>query len=212
MSERLETIEEAWQDRQRLSLELRSLLAEAEGRSMTIWEIEEHLKGRGVAVLVILMAAPFVLPLLPGASMPFGVAIFIMGARIALRREPWLPDWVRQRRLGEQALHKVISGGIRVAERMEKVVRPRMRFLQETRMVQLIGISLAAGGMFLALPLPIPFSNTLPAFSIVFLAVGMMERDGLFVLVGHGLAIAAWLILGILLALGGLGAERLIGG
>lgn len=212
MSAPIETIEEAWSDPRRLSAELRSLLRDANGRSMTIWEIEEHLKGRGVAVLVVLMAAPFVLPLLPGTSSPFGLAILILGSRIALRREPWLPNFVRKRRLSAKLLRRVISGGIKVAERMERVVRPRMHFLQQTRMVQMIGVSLAAGGLFLALPLPIPFSNTLPAFSIVLLAVGMMERDGLLVLIGHGLALLAWVILAVLLFLGGLGAERVMSG
>lgn len=204
-----ETIEEAWSDRRRLSAELRELLAEADGRGMTIWEIETHLKGRGVAVLVVLMAAPFVLPLLPGASTPFGVAIFFLGLRIALRREPWLPRFIRQRHLKPAVLKMVISGGIKMAERMERVVQPRMEFLQQTRMIQLIGVSLAAGGLFLALPLPVPFSNTLPAFSIVLLAAGMMERDGLLVVIGHILGALAWVLLIVLLALGGLGMEKL---
>ncbi len=204
-----ETIEEAWTDRRRLSAELRTLLADADGRGMTIWEIEEHLKGRGVAVLVVLMAAPFVLPLLPGASTPFGLAILFLGMRIALRREPWLPEFIRRRHLSPAVLQRVISGGIKVAERMERIVRPRMKFLQQVRMIQLIGVSLAAGGLFLALPLPVPFSNTLPAFSIVLLAAGMMERDGLLVVIGHILGVLAWVLLIVLLALGGLGAEKL---
>ncbi len=203
-----ETIEEAWSDRRRLSEELRALLADSDGRGMTVWEIEKQLKGRGVAVLVVLMAAPFVLPLLPGASTPFGMAILFLGVRIALRREPWLPRFIRQRHLSPSVLKRVINGGIKVAERMERVVKPRMKFLQQTRMIQLIGVSLAAGGLFLALPLPVPFSNTLPAFSIVLLAAGMMERDGLLVVIGHGLGALAWGVLIGLIALGGLGAEK----
>jgi hypothetical protein len=36
----------------------------------------------------------------------------------------------------------------------------------------------------LLLPLPIPFSNTLPALTVVLLAAAMLERDGYFVVAG----------------------------
>jgi hypothetical protein len=36
----------------------------------------------------------------------------------------------------------------------------------------------------LCLPLPIPGTNCLPALSIIFLSAGIIEKDGLFVLLG----------------------------
>ena len=36
----------------------------------------------------------------------------------------------------------------------------------------------------LLLPLPVPFSNALPAFTVVLLAAGMLEKDGYFVIAG----------------------------
>jgi hypothetical protein len=52
-------------------------------------------------------------------------------------------------------------------------------------------------GLALMLPLPIPFSNSIPAWAIVFLAIGMMEKDGLFVLLGHLTAIVTWIFIGL---------------
>jgi hypothetical protein len=37
----------------------------------------------------------------------------------------------------------------------------------------------------LVLPLPIPFSNNLPAWAILLIAAGLVERDGLFVALGY---------------------------
>jgi hypothetical protein len=34
-------------------------------------------------------------------------------------------------------------------------------------------------------PLPIPFSNSIPAWAVVLLTIGMMEKDGLCVLLGY---------------------------
>jgi hypothetical protein len=37
----------------------------------------------------------------------------------------------------------------------------------------------------LLLPLPIPFSNLLPAWAIFLVACGLLERDGLFIVLGY---------------------------
>ena len=39
-------------------------------------------------------------------------------------------------------------------------------------------------GLLLLLPIPLPFSNGLPALTVVLLAAAMLERDGYFVLAG----------------------------
>jgi hypothetical protein len=93
---------------------------------------------------------------------------------------------------------------------MERVVRPRMHFLQRwPGMMNLIGLGIFLGGFILLLPLPIPFSNTLPALSIVLLAAGMMERDGLLVLAGYVMALVGLVYLGTWYFLGKAGLEWL---
>jgi len=39
--------------------------------------------------------------------------------------------------------------------------------------------------LVLLLPLPIPFTNSFPAWAILLLAAGLLERDGLFILGGY---------------------------
>jgi hypothetical protein len=51
----------------------------------------------------------------------------------------------------------------------------------------------------LLLPLPIPLTNTFPAWAILLVACGLLERDGLFVLAGHvvfAAGIAYFILLG----------------
>jgi hypothetical protein len=57
----------------------------------------------------------------------------------------------------------------------------------------------------------VPVMNTLPTLSILFLAAGMMERDGLFVALGHGFGVAAWIYFGAWLWLGKAGVVWLHG-
>jgi hypothetical protein len=72
-------------------------------------------------------------------------------------------------------------------------------------MLRLIGLGIVIASLGLMLPLPIPFSNNIPAWAVVLLAIGMMEKDGLLVLLGHLTAIATWIFIGLasVFAIGG---------
>ena len=86
---------------------------------------------------------------------------------------------------------------------MERSARPRLLFFQDGQgMARWIGAAIASGGVFLFLPIMVPVMNTLPTLSILFLCAGMMERDGLFVALGHGFGVAAWIYFGAWLWLG----------
>lgn len=194
-----------------LSRDLELLKARAKGKSLTLAELKQALKGRGSAMLLILLALPFCFIAIPGLSTPFGIAISLIGACLALGREPWLPAFVLRRRLSTTHLTQLLTGAIKVARQLEKFVRPRLSFLHGgSGMLRLIGLSIVIAGLGLMLPLPIPFSNSIPALAVVLLAIGMMEKDGLCVLLGHLTAIAAWAVIGLTSAFAVGGFQRLL--
>jgi hypothetical protein len=45
----------------------------------------------------------------------------------------------------------------------------------------------------MSLPLPIPLTNLVPAYTILFLAIGLLKFDGLFILIGYGMTVATTL-------------------
>ena len=60
----------------RLSEDLRNILEHADGKGVTIGKVVEILRGRGLDVLVIVLALPFCTPIpLPGLSTPFGLVL-----------------------------------------------------------------------------------------------------------------------------------------
>jgi hypothetical protein len=190
-----------------LSADLTALLQSSCDHAMTVDELHGALKGRGIAMLLLLLALPFCFIPIPGLSTPFGFAIMVIGIRIAGRRTPWLPQFILRRTISAQQLQTVLTSALRLARLMEKVVRPRWHFLHHwPGSKTVIGLSIAAGGGLLLLPLPIPFSNTAPAWAIVFLTAGMMERDGFVVLLGHALTFVGWafVIYGTLLGFEGI--------
>jgi hypothetical protein len=181
-----------------LSTDLEILHARVKGKSLTFAELKQALKGRGPAMLLILLALPFCFFPIPGLSTPFGIAICLIGACLVIGCEPWLPRFIMRRRLSPTRLTQLLTGAVKMARQLEKFVRPRLAFLHTgPGMLQLIGLAIVIAGLGLMLPLPIPFSNHLPAWAVVLLAIGMMEKDGLCVLLGHLTAIFAWLFIAL---------------
>jgi hypothetical protein len=193
---------------------LRDLLRQADGRALTIGQLEQILQGRGFALFILLVSIPFLFPVsVPGLSIPFGVVVMLLGLRIATGQKPSLPGMILQREVKYATLEKMINFALKLCSKMEKIVKPRMHFMQRwPGMLKLIGIGIASGGLQLCLPLPplIPFSNFIPALSIVLLTAGLMERDGLAVLFGYVVNIAAWIYFVAMFAAAGKSVEWIV--
>lgn len=184
-----------------LSVELAELTARVSGGAVPLRAVIEALRGRAYELLMILLVLPFVVPVsVPGMSTPFGVAIAAIALQLAAGRLPWLPRRVLEARLPAGFFGKVLRAARGVVRFLERFLRARLPALTGSR--RMVGLHLAAvvvAALVLALPLPIPFTNTLPGWAILLLALGLMERDGLFILAGHAalaLSIAYFLVLG----------------
>ena len=70
--------------------------------------------------------------------------------------------------------------------------------------------ALILGAVLLMMPFGlIPFSNTFPAVAILFLAIGLLQRDGLCILLGHISNVLTILYFAVLIGGGGLAAWEL---
>ena len=171
----------------KLSAELANLRARAGERAVTLREVLYVLGSRAYLVLVVLLALPFVAPVsIPGLSTPFGLAIALIALRLSLGQRPLLSKKLQRKTLPAGFLTKLFGVAGKVLQFLEKFLRPRLTVLTDTRLLQ----QLHAGLMLLAaitllLPLPIPLTNTFPAWAILLLAAGLLERDGVFILAGY---------------------------
>jgi hypothetical protein len=149
-------------------------------------EIVEVTQGRGYTLLLMVLALPFCTPIpLPGLSIPFGLVVALIGFRLALRQRPWLPRRLLDTELPATFFPKFLGATRRLMRGLEWFLRPRWVFLVDTGLLHhLYGAMILCCGLALLLPVPLPFSNGLPAFTVVLLAAAMLERDGYFVLAG----------------------------
>jgi len=197
----------------RLSEELESLLEIAPGRPMKLGTIVDHLHFRGLPTLIVLLCVPFLFPLpLPGLSIPFGVAIALCGLRLGLGQNLWMPRFILDREISYDVLKKIVGFAASFYRRVEKLVRPRMHFLQRwPGMINLMGFMIMIGGILLSLPFPpiFPLTNTIPGLAVIFMALGIMERDGVCTLVGYAFALLGMCYVALIFFLGTAGVQQL---
>ena len=170
----------------RLSEELTFLIASFADRPVRLQDVIAVLHGRAWIMLLLVLSLPFCTPIpLPGLSTPFGFVIALIGFRLALRQKPWLPKMLLNRQLPAGFFPRLLSAARRVVKLLELFLRPRLTWLLDTNILHhLYGAMIMVAGILLLLPLPVPLTNTLPAFTIVFLAGAMLERDGGAVVAG----------------------------
>ena len=176
----------------KLSVELARLRDQAAERAVTLREVIYTLQGRAYLLLVLLLALPFITPIpLPGLSTPFGLAILLIAARLSLGQRPWLSMKLQRKELPAGFLRKLFAVAERVLRFLERFLRPRLTFVTDTPLLaQLHAVLMLLAALALLLPLPIPFTNSFPAWTILLLAAGLLERDGLFILGGYLVFIA----------------------
>lgn len=169
----------------RLSDQFRALALECEQEVLTVRELITALGVRGHGFLALLFSLPFVQPVpLPGLSVLFGGAVFIAGLGISFNFKLWLPSRLMRQSLPGHLLAKIFRASASLLQKIEKVLKPRMFNISDSVPVRVAaGFAIAFSGFVLALPLP-PGTNFPPAAVCVLLSLGILERDGLFLILG----------------------------
>jgi hypothetical protein len=176
----------------KLSEELADLRDRAGDRKITLREVIYTLGARAYMLLVLLLALPFITPIqIPGLSTPFGLAIALIALRLSFGQRPWLSKNLQRRELPAGFLGKLFAVASKVLRVLEKFLKPRLTFLTDTPLLrQLHAVLMLLAALALLLPLPIPFTNTFPAWSILLLAAGLLERDGGFIIAAYVVFVA----------------------
>jgi len=185
-----------------LSVTFERTAAEIRDHSVTVRGLMGLIGEQGLLIVCVLLSIPFLLPVaIPGTSTVFGLLIGLIGAGVTANRLPWLPARLLDHPLQARHVTPVLTQGAAWARRFERFLRPRWLLLTHGPTVNRVnGLMLIAAAVSLLAPLPmVPFSNSLPALGIALLALGMVERDGALVLLGHLASLAGAAYVGGLL-------------
>jgi len=179
------------------------LLAAVRGESerVTIAQILDALDARAFGLATLIFAIPSVIPMPPGVPTVVGIALLIVSIQMVTgRQELWLPKFLSKRAFSRAAL---VSGFEKIKpqlEFIERIARPRLLYLTGKVATVMIGIVILLMAIILILPLP-PGGNFPPALACAVLGMGLVERDGIIVLLGLVVTVAASIAAYFLVAL-----------
>jgi len=155
---------------------------------------------RAISALLFVFSVPNVLPTPPGVSTVLGAPLLFLSAQLLLGRKPWLPKIIVRRSVARADFEALLRRVVPWLERAEKLLRPRVSGLALPPMENLVGLACLLLAVILVLP--IPLGNIPPALAISLMALGILERDGLWVLAGLATALASVLVVwGVVLAI-----------
>jgi hypothetical protein len=152
----------------------------------TLGSLFELFGEKGFAILFVLLLGVPALPLpTGGATHVFEIVSMLLALElIAGRKEIWLPRrWCELEIAGDRQ-QRFIAALMKMIRRLEHVSKPRLRFLFNRRLSNIVfGLLVLGGSMSAFLAPPFTGLDTLPALGVVLLSLGIVLEDFLVVVV-----------------------------
>jgi hypothetical protein len=159
----------------------------------TLGSLIDLFEAKSFAIVFVLLLGVPALPLpTGGATHVFEIIAVLLAAQlIAGRTQIWLPRRWRALELAGDRQQGFIAGLMKLIRRLERFSRPRMRFLFDHRLSNIVfGLLVIAGcaGAFFAPPFT--GLDTLPALGVVLLSLGVLLEDIAVVVLGVVVGVA----------------------
>lgn len=166
-----------------LSKVLSDLAAEERG-TVSVRRIRNALADRSFATFLVFTAGINLLPFPPGSTVVLGVPIVLVAFQMVMGYPTvWLPRFFLKRSLSQKGFNKMTTFLIPFLRRMENWVRPRFWPFPSAKSAEKI-VGFIALIYAIAVVLPIPFGNWLPALAVFICGIALSERDGFWLTVG----------------------------
>ncbi len=179
---------------------LHSLAQDTHRERVSVGDLLAAMEGRALGALLFLFAFPNVLPTPPGTSTILGAPLIFLAAQLALGMSPWLPAVIASRSMSRADFATLVRRIGPWLARIDGLLRPRLALFALPPMEYLVGLVCLL--LALVLVLPIPLGNVLPALAISLLALGILESDGLWIMIGlAAAAVAAVVVSGVVFAI-----------
>lgn len=174
----------------RLSEILAALAGDDSRDRISVHDMVETMRARAFGALLLIFAFPNILPTPPGTAGILGLPLIFLSAQMMLGLDPWLPGFIARRSMARSTFQALVARIEPWLLRAERLLRARMQVLAHPRAQRILGALCLI--VSVALVLPVPFANMAPSIALCLIGLGVLERDGL------------WIVLGVLAAFGSL--------
>ncbi|MND88202.1 Exopolysaccharide synthesis, ExoD [compost metagenome] len=158
-------------------------LGDGDSPKLSLREMVEAFGERGFGALLLVLALMALFPWPPGGKAVFSAPIILIAAELALQRDRvWLPRWLLKLSVSRDAYRSAARSILPRLRKVERLTRPRWPALTgEIADVVVGGVCIL---LALMMALPVPFGDALPGLTLALFALGVIQRDGVFIIAG----------------------------
>ena len=158
-------------------------LGQAQGEKLSLREMVEAFGERGFGAVILMLALMALFPWPPGGKAVFSVPIILIAAELALQRDRvWLPRWLLNLSVSRASYRTAAEKILPRLQRVERLTRPRWPALTGEAADVVIGLICILLALMMALP--VPFGDALPGLTLALFGLGIIQRDGAFIVAG----------------------------
>lgn len=182
----------------KFSQDIKFLLQKLAEEPLSLGDILAETSERGFCLVIALLVLPFLFPIPPGLTGPFGGASLILSVQMLLgRRSPWLPQKIAKYKFPRLFIEIVLQNLRKVTRVLEKITRPRLTKIAENPLTWRFN-GLCISWLTILLISPVPLTNPIPTVGILLLAVATIESDGLLMCIGYMFTALTTLLFGFI--------------
>jgi hypothetical protein len=162
---------------------------------ITLGRIVEHVEAEALLIVCLISILPFLQPIpIPGLSSILGLIVLLQGVGLMIWSRPLLTKKMHSLNITHEKFEMIYKAAKRLSKFTSKISAFKHP-VTSTRVSHILcGIAIVLSAAFLSLPLPIPFSNFVPAMSIFLICIGLLEEDLILILMGMGItATVLWM-------------------
>jgi hypothetical protein len=166
-----------------ISRRLTQLAEDVEGEAATMDWIMAQLHERAFGLFLLVLALPCCIPFLYGVPQVVALPLMFISVQMLIGRDvPWLPRKLGARTVSKASLQDLARRAVPWLRRIEAVSRPRLARLTYPPLDRVVGLALVLFSASILVPLP--GTNTVPGIAVVIVAMGLLQRDGILVVLG----------------------------
>lgn len=153
--------------------------------NISLNDLIKILSDEGFQFLVIILLAPFLFPVsIPGSSTPFGILIILLEITFLRNKTLHVPNFVGKYEMSKDNVLRLFNILNKVFKYIEKISKPRGSLYLKTYARALNAVITIFLALLLFLPLPVPFTDFFPSFSMLILALSELEQDSYLMILG----------------------------
>jgi hypothetical protein len=178
--------------------EIETRAHESDSDPFTLGDIIEAVGRRSYGPLLLVIGLFAISPatIVPGMTwLAAALTLIVAGQMLFGMKRLWLPRKALKAKLPREASLQAIDKTRPWAKRIDSVLKPRLIFLSQPPFVNVVALFVIAAALITFPMSLVPLAPLAPGFAVVFFGLGMVARDGLWLLLGAAaLAGAFWLL------------------